>query len=181
MNNLIILDRDGVINYDSPDYIKSPAEWTAIPGSLAAIALLNQKGYHVAIATNQSGIGRGYYSVETFLAIHAKLNAELREHHGKISYLAYCPHLPTDNCNCRKPKPGLLQEILAFFGANPRQTGVSVIGDSLRDLEAALAAGCQPVLVATGNGSKTLLKLPELDTANPIPVFTDLLAFAVAQ
>lgn len=175
MQKLIILDRDGVINFDSPDYIKSPDEWIAIPGSLEAISIINRKDYKVAIATNQSGIGRGYYSYDTLTAIHNKLFTALHAINGSIDKLVYCPHTPEDNCPCRKPKPGMLYEILAFFNLRPYNNNVYFVGDSSRDLAAAKAANCLPVLVRTGNGNATIEKLaPE----EKIPIFDDLLAFA---
>ena len=175
MHKLVILDRDGVINYDSPDYIKSPNDWVEIPGSMAAIALLNQKGFKVAIATNQSGIGRGYYSQETFAAIHNKLITTLKAANGKIDKLVFCPHIPEDNCLCRKPKPGMLEEILIFFNIDPKQNVVYFVGDSAIDIQAAKAAHCQPILVRTGNGEATIKKLAATEA---VPVFDDLLAFA---
>ncbi len=175
VNKLVILDRDGVINYDSPAYIKSPEEWIEIPGSMEAIALLNAKNFKVAIATNQSGIGRGYYNQATLDAIHNKLITSLQNANGKIDKLAICPHLPTDNCLCRKPKPGMFQEILSFFNIDPQQDTVYAVGDSARDIEAAVAANCQPILVRTGNGNATIEKLSTLAS---FPIFDNLLAFA---
>jgi D-glycero-D-manno-heptose 1,7-bisphosphate phosphatase len=151
---LIILDRDGVINYDSADYIKSPAEWKPIPGSLEAIARLNQAGYHVVVATNQSGIGRGLFDVATLNAIHEKMHKALGLAGGRIDAVFFCPHTQDTDCDCRKPKPGLLEDIAHRF--NTELTGVPVIGDSLRDLQAAAAVGAQPVLVLTGKGERTV-------------------------
>ena len=150
---LVILDRDGVINHDSASYIKSPAEWKPIPGSLEAIALLNQAGYRVLVATNQSGIGRGLFDMATLNAIHDKMHRALGLAGGRIDGIFYCPHAQDAGCNCRKPKPGLLEEIGRRFGVSLE--GVPFIGDSLRDIEAALAVGAQPVLVLTGKGKKT--------------------------
>ncbi len=150
---LIILDRDGVINHDSASYIKSPAEWKPIPGSLEAIALLNQAGYRVLVATNQSGIGRGLFDMATLNAIHDKMHRALGLAGGRIDGIFYCPHAQDAGCACRKPKPGLLEEIGRRFGVS--LDGVPFIGDSLRDIEAALAVGAQPVLVLTGKGKKT--------------------------
>ena len=150
---LVILDRDGVINHDSTSYIKSPAEWKPIPGSLEAIALLNQAGYRVLVATNQSGIGRGLFDMATLNAIHDKMHRALGLAGGRIDGIFYCPHAQDAGCNCRKPKPGLLEEIGRRFGVSLE--GVPFIGDSLRDIEAALAVGAQPVLVLTGKGKKT--------------------------
>ena len=150
---LVILDRDGVINHDSASYIKSPAEWKPIPGSLEAIALLNQAGYRVLVATNQSGVGRGLFDMATLNAIHDKMHRALGLAGGRIDGIFYCPHAQDAGCNCRKPKPGLLEEIGRRFGVSLE--GVPFIGDSLRDIEAALAVGAQPVLVLTGKGKKT--------------------------
>jgi D-glycero-D-manno-heptose 1,7-bisphosphate phosphatase len=150
---LIILDRDGVINHDSPAYIKSPEEWKPIPGSLEAIALLSQAGYRVLVATNQSGVGRGLFEMATLNAIHDKMHRALGLAGGRIDGIFYCPHAHDAGCNCRKPKPGLLEEIAHRFGVSLE--GVPVIGDSLRDLQAAAAVGAQPILVLTGKGKKT--------------------------
>ena len=151
---LVILDRDGVINHDSDQYIKSPEEWKPIPGSLAAIARLNQAGYRVVVATNQSGIGRRLFEADTLMAIHEKMLKAVAQVGGRIDAIFFCPHTNADNCECRKPRPGLLKEIAARFNAD--LTGVPAIGDSLRDLQAAEAAGGQPMLVLTGKGEKTL-------------------------
>jgi D-glycero-D-manno-heptose 1,7-bisphosphate phosphatase len=171
---LIILDRDGVINHDSEEYIKSPEEWLPIPGSLAAIALFTAHNIPVAVATNQSGLARGYYTEDTLQAIHQKMLTMVENLGGKIEYIAYCPHGPNDNCLCRKPKPGLIQACLDKWHV-PANT-VPVVGDSYRDIEAAFALGCCPILVKTGNGLKTLQKHPELQ--KKIPVFDDLAAVA---
>lgn len=158
---LVILDRDGVINYDSAQFIKSPDEWIPIPGSLEAIAMLNQAGFRVAVATNQSGIGRGLFEMATLNAIHDKMHRALAQYGGRIDALFYCPHTADSNCSCRKPKPGMLQEISRRFGVDP--AGVPSVGDSLRDLQASAAVGAQPILVLTGKGEKTLAAgdLPE--------------------
>ena len=150
---LVILDRDGVINYDSASYIKSPDEWKPIPGSLEAIAQLSQAGYHVVIASNQSGIGRGLFEMATLNAIHDKMHHAIGQLGGRIDAVFFCPHAQDGGCNCRKPKPGLLEEIGRRFNVNLR--GVPSIGDSLRDLEASAAVGAQPILVLTGKGQKT--------------------------
>ena len=149
---LVILDRDGVINHDSDQYIKSPEEWKPIPGSLTAIARLNQAGYRVVVATNQSGIGRGLFETDTMIAIHDKMSKALAQVGGHVDAIFFCPHTNDDNCECRKPKPGMFREIAARFNAD--LAGVPAIGDSLRDLQAAAAAGAQPVLVLTGKGRK---------------------------
>ena len=157
--NLIILDRDGVINEESPSFIKSPEEWIPIKGSLEAIATLNAKGYQVAVATNQSGVGRGLYTLDTLAQIHAKLKTDLSHYGGQIDFFAICPHHPDDNCVCRKPKSGLFEQIKRHFACD--LSGVLCVGDSLRDLQAAQSAGGEPVLVLTGNGEKTRLVMPE--------------------
>lgn len=149
----VILDRDGVINYDSKEYIKSPQEWHPIPGSLEAIARLNQAGWRVLVATNQSGVARGLYNMHTLNAIHKKFHQLLTQAGGYVDAIFICPHGPNDQCHCRKPKPGLFYSAIKRFNLNPKQT--LAIGDSLRDLEAANAAGCQPWLVLTGNGQHT--------------------------
>jgi len=150
---LIILDRDGVINRDSAEYIKTPAEWKPIPGSLEAIARLNQDGYRVVIATNQSGIGRGLFDMATLNAIHDKMHKALAQVGGRVDAVFYCPHAQHADCACRKPRPGLLKDIAHRF--NTGLTGVPVVGDSLRDLQAAVEVGAQPILVLTGKGKRT--------------------------
>jgi D-glycero-D-manno-heptose 1,7-bisphosphate phosphatase len=150
---LVILDRDGTINQDSDQYIKSPAEWKPIPGSLEAIARLTQGGWRVAVATNQSGLSRGLFDMSTLNAIHAEMHRAVVQAGGRIDAIFFCPHAADSNCECRKPKPGLLREIASRFGVELE--GVPMIGDSLRDVTAAAAAGAQPWLVLTGNGRKT--------------------------
>ncbi|RJF99454.1 D-glycero-beta-D-manno-heptose 1,7-bisphosphate 7-phosphatase [Noviherbaspirillum saxi] len=150
---LIILDRDGVINYDSDEFIKSPDEWIPIPGSLEAIARLNQAGYRVIVATNQSGIARGLFTIVTLNAIHQKLHAAAQQVGADIDAIFFCPHAADDNCDCRKPKPGMLHEIAQRFEVSLK--GVPTVGDSLRDLHAGFVAGCSPHLVLTGKGEKT--------------------------
>lgn len=158
---LIILDRDGVVNFDSDQFIKSPDEWKPIPGSLEAIARLNQAGYRVVLATNQSGIGRGLFDMATLNAIHDKMHKALAQVGGRIDALFFCPHAADSKCDCRKPKPGMFEEISKRF--NMELDGVPAIGDSLRDLQAAVTLGAQPILVRTGKGEKTLAAggLPE--------------------
>lgn len=158
---LIILDRDGVINFDSDQFIKSPDEWRPIPGSLEAIARLNQAGYRVAVATNQSGIGRGLFDMPTLNAIHVKMHKSLAQVGGRVDAIFFCPHTNESNCECRKPKSGMIEEIAIRFGVSLK--GVPAVGDSLRDLEAAGRLGAQPYLVLTGKGEKTQAKggLPE--------------------
>ena len=150
---LAILDRDGVINFDSDQYIKSPAEWRPIPGAIEAIARLNQNGYRVAVATNQSGIGRGLFDMATLNAINDKMMEMVFRQGGRIDALFFCPHTAAEACNCRKPRTGMLEEIAARFHVELK--GVPCIGDSLKDLQAAEAVGAQPVLVLTGKGMKT--------------------------
>ena len=150
---LVILDRDGTINQDSDQYIKSPAEWKPVPGSLGAIARLTQNGWRVAVATNQSGIARGLFDMSTLNAIHAEMHRAVGQAGGRIDAIFFCPHAADSNCECRKPKPGLLRDIASRFGVE--LAGVPMIGDSLRDVAAAAAAGAQPWLVLTGNGRKT--------------------------
>jgi D-glycero-D-manno-heptose 1,7-bisphosphate phosphatase len=169
---LVILDRDGVINYDSDEYIKSPDEFIPLPGSLEAIARLTQAGYTVVVATNQSGIARGYFTVETLAQMHAKLEKLLEPMGGKVDAIYYCPHGPDDHCDCRKPKPGLLQQILQKYDADVSR--LPVIGDSLRDLQAALAVGAQPILVKTGKGQRTIAALEQQPDLKNVPVFADL-------
>jgi D-glycero-D-manno-heptose 1,7-bisphosphate phosphatase len=147
---LAILDRDGVINFDSDLYIKSPAEWRPIPGAIEAIARLNQGGYRVAVATNQSGIGRGLFDMGTLNAINDKMMEMVFRHGGRIDALFFCPHTPDDDCGCRKPRTGMLEEIAARFHIDLK--GVPCVGDSLKDLQAADAVGAQPILVLTGKG-----------------------------
>jgi D-glycero-D-manno-heptose 1,7-bisphosphate phosphatase len=151
--NLIILDRDGVVNYDSDQFIKSPDEWLPIPGSLEAIARLTQSGYLVVIATNQSGLGRGLFDMDALNAIHEKMLKAVSAAGGNIAAFFYCPHTADSDCKCRKPNHGMFNDISDRFNIDLQ--GVPAIGDSLRDLEAALAAGCQPILVLTGKGEKT--------------------------
>ena len=150
---LAILDRDGVINFDSDQYIKSPAEWRPIPGSIEAIARLNQNGYRIAVATNQSGIGRGLFDMATLNAINDKMMELVFRQGGRIDALFFCPHTAVEECGCRKPKTGMLDEIAARFHTELK--GVPAIGDSLKDLQAAEAVGAQPILVLTGKGKGT--------------------------
>lgn len=166
---LIILDRDGVINEDSEAFIKSPDEWVPIAGSLSAIARLNQAGYRVVVATNQSGLARGLFTIDVLNAIHNKMHLALASEGGRIDGLFFCPHGPDADCGCRKPNPGLLQQISDRFYAN--LDGVPCVGDSLWDLQAAMTVGAQPILVRTGKGRKTEAD-PQFDTR--IPVYDNL-------
>ena len=169
---LLILDRDGVINQDSDAYIKSVEEWLPIPGSIEAIAQLSKSGWTVAVATNQSGIARGYYDIAKLDAMHARLRELVAEQGGEVGLIVYCPHGPDEACDCRKPKPGMLNIIAKHYSAN--LTGVWFVGDTQGDLQAALAVDCQPVLVKTGKGLRTM--------NNPLPagtlIFDDLAAVA---
>jgi D-glycero-D-manno-heptose 1,7-bisphosphate phosphatase len=151
---LIVLDRDGVINYDSDQFIKSPDEWRPIPGSLEAISRLNHAGFRVVVATNQSGLGRGLFDMATLIAINDKMHKALAHLGGRIDALFYCPHTADSACECRKPKPGMFTEIGNRFGVD--MTGVPCVGDSVRDLQCAAAVEAQPILVLTGKGEKTL-------------------------
>lgn len=170
---LIILDRDGVINHDSDQYIKSLEEWIPYPSAIEAIARLSQHGFTIAIATNQSGIARGYYDEHTLAAMHQRLNTLVNRAGGKIAHIAYCPHGPDDECDCRKPKPGLLQQIQRNLKL-PTLKGSWMVGDSLRDLQAGESQGCSPVLVRTGKGKKTEEKKEGLAQTR---VFDDLASF----
>jgi D-glycero-D-manno-heptose 1,7-bisphosphate phosphatase len=172
--NLIILDRDGTINEDSDDYIKSPDEWIPLPGSIEAIGRLSRAGYQVVIATNQSGIARGYYDMDTLNRIHARMIDKVTEQGGKIDGIFICPHGPDDKCECRKPKPGLYVEIGKRLNSN--LNGVFAVGDSVRDIVAARDAGASPVLVRTGKGERALEEpVRELED---VPIFDDLATFA---
>jgi D-glycero-D-manno-heptose 1,7-bisphosphate phosphatase len=174
---LIVLDRDGVINLDSDAYIKSTDEWVPIEGSLEAIARLNHDGYTVVVASNQSGIARGYFDVETLSAMHRKMDDMLSKIGGRVDAVFYCPHGPDDGCHCRKPKPGLLLEIGQRFNVPLRE--VTFIGDSISDIKAASTANANAMLVRTGKGVKAE-KIMQLECKASIPVFDDLAA-AVAD
>ena len=150
---LVILDRDGVINFDSDQYIKSPAEWRPIPGSIEAIARLNQGGFRIAVATNQSGIGRGLFDMATLNAINDKMMELVFRQGGRIDAVFFCPHTAVEECACRKPKTGLFEEIASRVHTELK--GVPSIGDSLKDLQAAESVGAQPILVLTGKGART--------------------------
>ncbi len=179
--SLVILDRDGVINHDSDDYIKSPDEWQPLPGSLEAIARLCRADYTVVVATNQAGVGRGLFSLEMLTRIHRKMASSIRDKGGRLDSIFFCPHSPADQCGCRKPKPGMLLEISDRLSIG--LSGVPVVGDSLRDLEAAAAAGAMPVMVKTGRGRLTQEKLSQGELSHTLgqtPVYADLAAFTDA-
>ncbi len=166
---LVILDRDGVINHDSDQYIKSPEEWKAIPGSVDAIARLHREGYHVVVATNQSGVARGLFDLNTLNKIHNKMLEAVRAAGGEIEAVFFCPHGPDDGCRCRKPLPGLFEEIADRLKISLH--GVPAIGDTERDMVAARAVSAFPVLVRSGKGERTIKKSKALDG---VPVFADL-------
>jgi D-glycero-D-manno-heptose 1,7-bisphosphate phosphatase len=180
-DRLVILDRDGVINQDSDDYIKSLDDWVPIPGSLEAIARLSHSGFRVAVATNQSGLARGLFRLDTLNAIHQRLCERVSALGGRIEMIAFCPHGPDDGCDCRKPRPGLLLEIAERFGVE--LANVPFIGDSFGDIQAARAAGAQPWLVRSGKGERTLDCLRAQganDELRNIPTHPDLNAAASA-
>lgn len=175
---LIILDRDGTINEDRDDFVKSVDEWIPLPGALEAIARLNHAGWHTVIATNQSGLGRGLFDMATLNAMHAKMNLMLAKQGGRIDAVFFCPHAPDAGCDCRKPLPGLFERIGDRFGVHLKD--VPVVGDSLRDLQAGHAVGCPTHLVRTGKGGR--LDAAGLDAIlQQVPgttVHADLVAFA---
>lgn len=173
---LIVLDRDGVINFDSDEYVKSPEEWEAIPGSLEAIARLNRAGYRVVVATNQSGLRRKLFDASTLTQIHEKMHRQLAEIGGKIEAVFFCPCMRKDNCECYKPNPGMLQEIAARLRTSMK--GVPFIGDKISDVQAARAVEAYPVLVKTGYGETTLETHAE--DLSQVEVHDDLAAFCSA-
>lgn len=172
---LLILDRDGVINRDSPAFIKSREEWIALPGSLAAIANANQKGYRVVVVTNQSGLARGLFDIGALNAIHTHMLQTLAKQNGRIDAIFFCPHLPTDNCSCRKPKAGLLHELANRLKIDLRSA--VFIGDRASDMAAAQSVGARAILVKTGHGEQTL---KSNGTGSKLDVYDDLSA-AVAS
>lgn len=176
MTKLVILDRDGVINEDSDQYIRSADEWLPIQGSIEAISRLTKAGYTVVVATNQSGLARGYFALSELNAMHDKLSILVREQGGDINGIYYCPHGPDDNCQCRKPGTGLIDQIFSDFDVVPQDTWL--IGDSLRDLQAGVDSCCKVALVLTGKGLKTQAKLidhpEELSGARDVPVYNNL-------
>jgi len=171
---LLILDRDGVINQDSREFVKNSDEWVPLPGSIEAIADLSKSGYTVAVASNQSGLARGLFDRPALRAMHRKLRRLVAAHGGHVDRIVVCPHGPDEGCRCRKPKPGLLLRLAHHYGVT--LSGVFAVGDSLRDLRAAAAGGATPVLVLTGNGTKTARDLPE--DLRSVRIFADLAAFA---
>jgi len=173
---LIILDRDGTINQASDEFVKSPEEWHPLPGALDAISRLNHAGFHVVLATNQSGLGRGLFDMAALNAVHAHMLKALAHLGGRIDAIFYCPHAAEEGCNCRKPAPGLLHQIEERYGLS--LDGVPYVGDSLRDMQAAQAAGCAPHLVLTGRHAMVdRACLPPEFPANTF-VHADLAAFA---
>ncbi|PAU77657.1 D-glycero-beta-D-manno-heptose 1,7-bisphosphate 7-phosphatase [Halomonas salipaludis] len=176
-DRLIILDRDGVINQDSDDYVKSLQEFHPYPSAIHAIGRLCQAGWTVAVATNQSGIARGYYDEATLASMHEHLQAMVADAGGKLAHIAYCPHAPEDDCDCRKPRPGLLDQIGRALGM-PTLQGSWMVGDKNVDLQVGEARGCRPVLVRSGKGERTLTKHPELAAPESrARIFDDLASF----
>ena len=172
---LIILDRDGVINEDSDQFIKSADEWIPIEGSLQAISRLNRAGFQVVVITNQSGIGRGLFSIEDLNTIHEKMHNQLSMLGGHIESILFCPHHPDHQCECRKPKPGLFIDLKNRLGMSLE--GIYAVGDSLRDLQAAQEVGARPILVRSGKGEKTIHNSIGLEN---IPVYNNLSEFSHA-
>lgn len=174
---LVILDRDGVINEDSDGFIKSPEEWIPIPGSLEAITRLCREDYRVVLATNQSGVARGLFDMGILNQIHLRMLDQIRQKGGEIDAIFFCPHGPDDGCDCRKPQPGMFRDIADRLHINI--TGVPIVGDSLRDIQAAKAVDALPILVLTGKGKKTLDNMGK-DEVKAVAVFEDLYAFSEA-
>lgn len=176
MPKFVILDRDGVINYDSDQYIKCVDEWKAIPGSLEAIVRLNQAGYRVVVISNQSGIARGLFTLDELNQIHHKMYKELSDLGGEIEAIFFCPHGDKESCRCRKPCPGLFQDFANRLSIS--LVNVYAVGDALRDLQAAMVSGAKPILVRTGKGEKTEQALiGNLDGLEEVPVYDNLAAF----
>ncbi len=171
---IIVLDRDGVINEELLDYVRTPEDWTPIPGSLEAIALLKKLGFRVFLATNQSGIGRGIFTSDDLKQIHAKFEHLLKEKGAEVDGIYHCPHAPVDNCYCRKPNPGLLEMIMSDIGEDLK--GVPFVGDSLRDLKAGWTVGCESILVKTGKGEYTIKNFD--DQLESLLIYDDLMAIA---
>jgi D-glycero-D-manno-heptose 1,7-bisphosphate phosphatase len=173
LSPVVVLDRDGVINHDSKDFIRTAAEWVPISGSVEAIARLTRAGWLVYVATNQSGVGRGLITPESLTAIHTRMTTAIEAAGGRLAGIFWCPHRPDEGCDCRKPAPGLFRQIEAALGRSI--AGCPAVGDSGRDLAAARAAGARPILVRTGNGSATAAALTE-----PVETYADLAAVADA-
>ena len=174
---LVILDRDGTINEDRDDYVKSIDEWVPVPGALEAIARLNHAGWHTVVATNQSGLARGLFDMATLNAIHARMNRELAEVGGRIDAIFFCPHGPDDGCRCRKPLPGMFETIGDRYGIDLAEA--HLVGDSLRDLQAGAAVGCKPHFVQTGKAARLdAAELAAVQSAVPqAKVHVDLASF----
>jgi D-glycero-D-manno-heptose 1,7-bisphosphate phosphatase len=172
-SRLVVLDRDGVINRESPDFIRTVGDWIPLPGSIGAIADLTRAGFTVVVATNQSGVGRGLIRPEDLSAIHARMTAAIDAAGGRLAGIYFCPHRPDAGCECRKPRPGLFRQIEASHGISLRDR--PAIGDSYRDLQAAWSVGARAILVRTGNGAETAQKLRGDD---PVEVVADLAAAA---
>lgn len=174
---LVILDRDGVINEDTGDFIKVPEQWVPVPGSLEAIARLRRAEYRVVIITNQSAVGRGLFTIDMMNKVHMRMFELIRQKGGEVDALLFCPHAPESGCGCRKPEPGLFHELARRLKVN--LTGIPAVGDSLRDLRAAIAAGAQPVLVRTGKGEQTVEAVRQCgdERLNQVPVYDDLASF----
>ncbi len=174
----IILDRDGVINYDNPNYVKSVAEWQSLSSSLHAIALLNKHNINVIVTTNQSGIGRGIYTHDDLTNIHDKMHQELADVKAQVKKVYYCPHTDEDKCNCRKPKTGMIEKVIADYNLSvSRFKPMFVVGDSYRDLVNTKKIGCQPILVRTGNGNKTIKNHSMFLRTERIPIYENLWCF----
>ena len=173
---LVILDRDGVINEDSTEFIKSPSEWLPIAGSLEAIGILSRANFDIAVVTNQSGIGRNLFTAENLERIHKKMLKKAEVFNGKIGMIVSCPHHPNDECDCRKPRTALMDKVAEYYQC-PLED-VPMIGDSLRDIDAAIAVGGRPILVLTGNGLKTKILLK--NRGCPVENYPDLLSAARA-
>jgi D-glycero-D-manno-heptose 1,7-bisphosphate phosphatase len=176
VSKLVILDRDGVINHDSDEFIRTPNEWRPIEGSLEGIAMLSGAGFEVAVATNQSGVGRRLLDKPTLEVIHQKMRKLVRKAGGDLGKIVYCPHHPDDGCDCRKPLPGLFRRLSHQYGRS--LDGVAMIGDSLRDIDAARAAGGRPILVLTGNGQHTAAEIAA--RGEEIETYADLYSAAAA-
>lgn len=172
-NKIILIDRDGVFNQDRSDYVRTPAQLVILPKVPEAISRLNQAGFGVLIITNQAGVGKGLISPETLEAIHTQLKSVLASKGGHIHAIYHCPHLIEEHCNCRKPKPGMILQAQKQWGFIPKETWM--VGDSTKDLQAALAAGCRPALVLTGHGTITQKSEPKVPTFADLPAFVDFL------